>query len=388
MTPHAFAALTLLGVSLVAPGGTDASPAEQTNNQTRQAETMRFRGMDRNRDGVITRAEWRGSDQSFRSHDWNDDGILSGSEVRVGATRETADDEDYDQTRRPEFTNWTVRGFQSLDHDGDRRISRAEWHYDYEAFNRGDRNRDGFLTREEFLGNDTDLDREDRFEDLDANRNGRIERSEWHGSRDAFEWMDRDNNGSLSRGEVLGDEAEPRDDLFASLDINDDNAITENEWHWSRRSFVRQDQNGDGRLTRTELTNAELTAANAGAPGTAAATTGRTIVVDGREQWADTGLDVRSGETIAIQASGSVGLSDNTSDVATPAGSRARRAASAPMPSQPAGALIARIGDGSPIAVGTSQTITVNRTGRLYLGVNDDYFLDNRGEFRVTVQRR
>ena len=384
MTPHAFAALTILGVSLAVPGDTHAAPVEQTSNQARQSDTMRFRGMDRNRDGVITRTEWRGSDQSFRSHDWNGDGILSGSEVRVGATRDAQEDEDYDQTRRPEFTNWTVRGFQNLDHDGDRRISRAEWHYDYEGFNRADRNRDGVLTREEFLGNDTDLDREDRFENLDANRNGRVERSEWHGSRDAFEWMDRNNDGALSRTEVLGSETAPPDDLFASLDINDDDAITQEEWHWSRRSFTRQDQNGDGRLTRGELTNAELSAANAGTVGTA----GRTIVVDGREQWADTGLDVRAGETIAIQASGSVGLSDNTSDVATPAGSRARRAASAPMPGQPAGALIARIGDGSPIAVGTSQTITANRAGRLYLGVNDDYFLDNRGEFRVTVQRR
>ena len=46
--------------------------------------------------------------------DWNEDGILSGNEVRVGATRETNDEEDYDQTRRPEFSNWTVRGFENF----------------------------------------------------------------------------------------------------------------------------------------------------------------------------------------------------------------------------------------------------------------------------------
>ncbi|MCX6552574.1 MAG: hypothetical protein NTY02_16480, partial [Acidobacteria bacterium] len=44
---------------------------------------MRFRAMDRNRDGVISRAEWQGSDQSFRQQDRNGDGILSGDEVRV-----------------------------------------------------------------------------------------------------------------------------------------------------------------------------------------------------------------------------------------------------------------------------------------------------------------
>ena len=45
---------------------------------------MRFQGMDTNRDGVITRAEWRGNDTSFRTQDWNQDGILSGEEVRAG----------------------------------------------------------------------------------------------------------------------------------------------------------------------------------------------------------------------------------------------------------------------------------------------------------------
>lgn len=42
----------------------------------------RFRGMDTDRDGVVTRAEWRGSDRAFRNHDTNGDGVLSGAEVR------------------------------------------------------------------------------------------------------------------------------------------------------------------------------------------------------------------------------------------------------------------------------------------------------------------
>jgi hypothetical protein len=48
---------------------------------------MRFFGLDRNHDGRITRAEWRGNDVSFRVHDWNRDGVLSGAEVRPGARR-------------------------------------------------------------------------------------------------------------------------------------------------------------------------------------------------------------------------------------------------------------------------------------------------------------
>jgi hypothetical protein len=42
----------------------------------------RFHGLDRNRDGVVSRAEWRGNDQSFRNQDRNHDGVLSGVELR------------------------------------------------------------------------------------------------------------------------------------------------------------------------------------------------------------------------------------------------------------------------------------------------------------------
>ena len=345
-----------------------------------QSRDARFRGMDRNGDGVITREEWRGSDRSFRVHDWNNDGRLSGDEVRVGASREQADEEDFDQTRRPEFRNWTRRGFQNLDHNSNGRIERTEWHYDREAFIRADRNRDGSLTIAEFLGEDTDLDREDRFEYLDSNNDNRIQQSEWHGSRNTFEWMDRNNDGVLSRSEVVGDEPE-QDDLFGSLDVNNDNAITPNEWHWSRRSFVTQDQNSDGRLTRTELTNAELAGANT------VGTSGRTVVVNSSQRWIDTGLDVRNGDTVSVQASGTMTLSDNGADTAGPGGA-SRRAVSAPLPNQPAGALIARINNGAPIFVGDRGSITANSAGRLYLGVNDDHLPDNRGEFRVTLQRR
>jgi hypothetical protein len=56
------------------------------------------------------------------------------------------------------------------------------------------------------------------------------------------------------------------------------------------------------------------------------------------------------------------------------------------MPNHPAGALLARIGNGAPFVIGDGTNI--NRTtnsGRLYLGVNDDHLPDNSGAFRVTV---
>jgi hypothetical protein len=50
---------------------------------------------------------------------------------------------------------------------------------------------------------------------------------------------------------MLGTAAPP--DLFTSLDMNRDRAITPNEWQWSRASFDRLDLNHDGRLSMAEL---------------------------------------------------------------------------------------------------------------------------------------
>jgi len=43
------------------------------------------RDMDIDRDGVVTRAEWRGTEQAFHDRDANSDGVLSGAEVRDDA---------------------------------------------------------------------------------------------------------------------------------------------------------------------------------------------------------------------------------------------------------------------------------------------------------------
>ena len=377
MKPHAFVSAILIGFCGIALAAADTGPLEQQQAQ------MRFQGMDANGDGRISRAEWRGSAQSFRTHDWNGDGVLSGDEVRPGASRQLGEEDDFDQTRRPEFRNWTERGFTILDRNRDGRIQRAEWFYDREGFIRADRNSDGVLTRAEFLGVEVDADREDRFEYLDANNNGRVERSEWHASRDAFDWLDRNNDGVLSRTEVVGEGIE-QSDLFGGLDANNDNMITPDEWQWSRRSFARQDQNGDGQLTRRELTNAELQSQETGVG--AVGTSGRTVVVEAARGWVDTGIDVQRGDRISIDASGTVTLSTNAADAAEPAGSRqGRRAESAPLRNDPAGALIARINNSAPLLVGNRRTFAAADSGRLYLSVNDDFFPDNAGEYRATV---
>ena len=58
------------------------------------------------------------------------------------------------------------------------------------------------------------------------------------------------------------------------------------------------------------------------------------------------------------------------------------------MPNRPAAALIGKIGSGSSdyFFIGDEEgPIRVRATGRLYLGINDDFFNDNSGTFRVVV---
>jgi Ca2+-binding EF-hand superfamily protein len=226
--------------------------AMSADAQTRS--NMRFQGMDRNGDGIITRAEWRGSVQSFKVHDWNGDGRLSGDEVRVGARRnDRAQVDDFDYYEREYvFDDWTDRGFRALDYNRDNRITRDEWRFDREGFRRADHNNDGVISRAEFFVEDAeDDDRGDTFVFLDVNRDGRLSPEEWHGSSTRFAILDDNRDGFISRMEAFGPAA-PRD-LFTSLDMNRDRAISAGEWQWTRASFDRLDINHDGRLSNEEF---------------------------------------------------------------------------------------------------------------------------------------
>ena len=373
-----------LTVSIVLLATTPLPSAADGGDQAGRGSRMRFEVMDKNRDGSISRQEWRGSDRSFEVHDWNKDGQLSGPEVEVGGRRETpVEQADHQPNRFERNVNWTAAGFTSLDHNRDRRLSANEWHFDQETFRRVDRNRDGALSQAEFVGSATeDDDRGDSFDDLDDNNNGRVERSEWHGGAEVFARLDRNRDGSLSRFEVVGAEPAATDvwDQFGNLDSNRNGTLSRNEWHWSLGNFDQRDANRDAVLSRREF---ESNPPHAAATNTAA----QTIRVNARNRWTDGVIEVRAGDTIVFESSGTIVMSDNQNDTATPAGSRsARRAPDAPMLNQSAGALIAKIGDYGPLLVGARQTLVAPVGGRLYFGVNDDHLLDNSGEFTVSVK--
>jgi len=112
----------------------------------------------------------------------------------------------------------------------------------------------------------------------------------------------------------------------------------------------------------------------------------RTVTVNANSPWTDTGIEVRRNQEVRFRASGKVRWGPSRSD--GPGGEGGNHYnAGRPLPDRPAASLIGRIGDRDDVFfVGDdSGVIRARDSGRLYLGVNDDYLLDNSGSFRVTV---
>ena len=113
----------------------------------------------------------------------------------------------------------------------------------------------------------------------------------------------------------------------------------------------------------------------------------RTIVVASNVAWTDTGMRVTRGQSLRFESAGEIRLSFNGSDTAGPAGAPSGRTSEkAPIPSFVLGALIGRINNGKPFAIGnTPKAIQMPVDGTLFLGVNDDYPADNSGNLVVKV---
>lgn len=104
--------------------------------------------------------------------------------------------------------------------------------------------------------------------------------------------------------------------------------------------------------------------------------------------WVSTGFTLQRVDRVQFTTEGEVRLSADPDDKASPAGSlRGRYAPGAPAPSLLAGALIGRIGNGPPFAIGNQTAfLPMPAAGELFLAVNDDQVSDNEGAFVVTLR--
>jgi hypothetical protein len=114
----------------------------------------------------------------------------------------------------------------------------------------------------------------------------------------------------------------------------------------------------------------------------------RQIVLPATHSWVSTGIIVREGDYVTFSASGTIQLSANRNDTASPAGSlQGRHAPASPRPRDLAGGLLGRIGGSEPFGIGDqSVPLWMPASGELLLGINDDELRDNKGEFLVTIR--
>ena len=150
--------------------------------------------------------------------------------------------------------------FADLDRNRNGQIEKSEWRGSPRAFSLHDWNNDGVLSGDEVRygaappanaaeAEDYNMSAADRFSYLDVNNNGQIDRNEWDGSLNTFYDLDTNNDDRISRAELN----RGRRANFAALDVNGDNRITLNEWAWSHRSFDDMDTNKDGAIERREF---------------------------------------------------------------------------------------------------------------------------------------
>ncbi len=113
----------------------------------------------------------------------------------------------------------------------------------------------------------------------------------------------------------------------------------------------------------------------------------RQVTVSANVAWVDTGIDVRSGQTVYFESTGQARWGRDRRD--GPAGERnSPPNPGRPMPNRNAAALIGKIGSESNdlFFIGDETgPVRVRGNGRLFLGINDDVLTDNSGNFRVVV---
>jgi Ca2+-binding EF-hand superfamily protein len=172
--------------------GDQERPRDERNRQAVERDRaasgqIRFEGMDADNDGVITRGEWKGNDQSFRQQDTNRDGVLSGAEIRVEENR-----------------------IAGMDADNDGVVTRSEWRGNEQSFREQDTNRDGVLSAGELAPRRAAAPRAQRRDELvaqftraDRDGDGRLRRGDWTADMGSFAQADANRDGAVTRAEFL-----------------------------------------------------------------------------------------------------------------------------------------------------------------------------------------
>jgi Ca2+-binding EF-hand superfamily protein len=230
--------------------------------------TSRF---DRDRDGRITRAEWSGTDVSFRSLDLDGDGVLDQRDRKLAeaAAPPAAPADPLRAFTQPLAERDAL--LKKLDRDRDGLLGAAEvagtdLHGALPAF---DRDRDGRLDATELQAlvgavaaavarrNAGTLGDVPRLPDIpfgawDADDDGRLAAAEFQ-QPGLFPAIDADRDGYVTRQEVArAKRALEAADFLGRFDLDDDGRVTAAEFGGAQEVFRRADRNGDGVVSRQD----------------------------------------------------------------------------------------------------------------------------------------
>ena len=203
-----------------------------------------------------------------------------------------------------------------------------------------------------------------------------------NGRRDPDAPMPDENDGALIA--IIGKEENAPEILIGrqrELTVEQDGELYFTVNHW-------QTQNTRGAF-RVEV-SLDQSASSSGNENPSARRV-RTVTVNANQPWTDTGIDLTPNTSLEITAEGTIEIGNQiTSD---PNGNQNSTRRRLPVPDFAHGALIARIRyrDGrysNLVGVGAQGTPATEEGeyGRLFLGINDDNFADNRGSFTVRIR--
>lgn len=157
-----------------------------------EAAAERFRGMDQDGDGKVSREEFTGIAANFDRIDTDKDGLIDKGEART-AFRVLAG-------------GAIQQRFRQMDLNTDGKLARDEFRGPPPLFDRLDPDKDGFLTSEELRDNrpeaPSQTDPGARLGRMDRNGDGRIDRDEFEGPPRVFQRRDTDGDGVLNADEV------------------------------------------------------------------------------------------------------------------------------------------------------------------------------------------
>lgn len=94
-----------------------------------------------------------------------------------------------------------------------------------------------------------------QFVQNDLDSDGFIALSEWKGGSGTFDRMDRDGDAVITRAEFFyqGVRYQTREERFRELDADRDGVVSPDEWKWGAQTLAILDRDGDGSLTPKEF---------------------------------------------------------------------------------------------------------------------------------------